>query len=560
MITVEIVRSVPLFSSLPKAALEEIADAAADIHLVAGEWLVEGELPAFFTLLSGEIEVARFMAGAERVIGHYHPGDSFGEARLLLGSAVIANLRATTDSRVLKLAAIEFHNLMARSEQLTATILRMISSRFRDLQRISVEASVEIAQIIGRSLDVECYDLRDFLSRNNLDFRWLDPDDPAAAELIPESARAGPYPAVVLPDGSLLTRPSTREVAERLGFQTAPQESAYDVVIAGGGPAGLAAAVYGASEGLRTLMVEREAPGGQAGTSSRIENYLGFPAGLSGTELSARALQQAMRFGTEILIARQVTAIHPNAGTHEVMLDGGDSVQARAIVLAFGVAWRTLSVPGADKLVGRGIYYGTARSEAPRVRRKDVYLVGGGNSAGQAALFFASYARRVTLLVRGSSLQEDMSQYLIDQLAWRENIAVQLDTTVIAVHGEDQLEAITVRHAAPKRTERLETDSLFVFIGADARTSWLPDHIARDERGYILTGMDVPASGMWSLEREPFLLETSVPGIFAAGDVRHRSIKRVASSVGEGSMSIAMIHRYRGLATQHLAPVTAVGH
>ena len=521
---------------------------AADIHLTAGEWLVhEGELPAFFVLLSGDLEVTKVVGGTEQVINQYHPGDYFGEVPLLLGSTILANLRALNDVRVLRLEAADFQGLIARSEKLAAHLVQTMTRRVMHLQHLALETPADRTLIVGRPADLACHDLRQFFAGNHILFRWLDPADPTAAPLIPAGVGEGPYPAVVFADGSVLKNPTNRQAAQRLGLQTAPTQSVYDVVIVGGGPAGLAAAVYGASEGLRALMIEREAPGGQAGTSSRIENYLGFPTGLSGDELGLRALQQAKRFGTEIVVARNVRAMDVSDSGTCVRLDGDESVEARTVLLAMGVSWRTLNVEGAAALVGRGIYYGAARTEALSVRGKEVYLIGGGNSAGQAAMFFSSYACRVTLLIRAAAIEAGMSQYLIDQLATKENIAVRCNVQVIAVQGQNQLEAITIEDRAARTTERRETDSVFVFIGADAETGWLPPAIARDERGYILTGREAQASGQWRLERDPYLLETSVPGVFAAGDVRHGSIKRVASGVGEGSMAIAFIHQYLAL-------------
>jgi len=571
MTTLDELRTLPLLAGLEDAPLRQIAVTAADVHLIEGEWLVqEGQQPAFFLLLSGDLEVSKTVAGAEQVINHYHAGDYFGEVPLLLGAPVVASLRATSEVRVLRLDAPVFHDLLACSEKLAAAILQTMTRRVADLQRISVETPLETTLIVGHPADLACYDLRQFLSGNRQDFRWLDPADAAAAALIPAGVGDGPFSTVVLPDGSLLRAPSKREVAGRLGLQTAPQQSAYDTVIIGGGPAGLAAAVYGGSEGLRTLLIEREAPGGQAGTSSRIENYLGFPTGLSGGELAARAFQQARRFGTEIVVTRTVKSLDfPESGgtrAARIILDGGECIQARTVILATGVTWRTLDVPGAGALLGRGIYYGAARTEALGVRGKDVYLIGGGNSAGQAAMFFADYARRVTLLIRASSIEKGMSQYLIRQLATKENVRVELNASVAAVHGDGHLEAITVEQGAASgqtEAERRETDSLFVFIGADAETGWLPAAIARDERGYLLTGLDAQASGKWEPGRDPSLLETSVPGVFAAGDVRHGSIKRVASGVGEGSMAIAFVHQYLALtatspAEGGLSPAPAV--
>jgi len=305
---------------------------------------------------------------------------------------------------------------------------------------------------------------------------------------------------------------------------------------------GLAAAVYGASEGLRTLVVEREAPGGQAGTSSRIENYLGFPSGVSGDELASRALQQARRLGAEILVTRSVSRIDPV--TRQVLLDGDEIVRARTIVLASGVTWRRLAIDGFDRLIGKGIYYGAARSEAGAAHGLDLHLIGAGNSAGQAALFFANYARKVTLVVRGDSLEKSMSHYLIEQVRGKSNISYLLNSEIIGIRGDTHLAAVTILDRNSKETRLEDCSGLFVFIGADAETKWLPAEIARDSRGYIPTGDDVVKSGRWSHHRDPYLLESSVPGIFACGDVRLSPVKRVASAVGEGSMAIAFVHQY----------------
>jgi thioredoxin reductase (NADPH) len=331
-------------------------------------------------------------------------------------------------------------------------------------------------------------------------------------------------------------------VAELLGVTTEPGAAEYDTVIVGAGPAGLAAAVYGASEGLRTLVVEREAPGGQAGTSSRIENYLGFPSGVSGDELASRALLQARRLGAEILVTRAITRL--DAKGHELHLDGGDVLRAKTIILACGVTWRHLAIEGFDRLAGKGISYGASRSEAPNTHGLDVHIIGAGNSAGQAALFFSTHARTVTILCRGDKLEKSMSSYLIDQLATRPNIDVMFGTEVAAVHGVNSLETIDVRSPGADETFQLESGGLFIFIGADAETGWLPPEIALDPRGYVLTGPDMRSAERWALDRDPFLLETAVPGIFACGDVRFSPVKRVAAAVGEGSMAIAFVHQY----------------
>jgi len=314
------------------------------------------------------------------------------------------------------------------------------------------------------------------------------------------------------------------------------------VAIVGAGPAGLAAAVYGASEGLSTIVVEREAPGGQAGTSSRIENYLGFPSGVSGDELSHRALQQAKRLGAEIIVTRSVARIDPK--TRQLHLDGDDVVRARTVILATGVSWRRLAIDGFDRLIGKGIYYGAARSEASATHALDIHLIGGGNSAGQAALFFANHARSVTLVLRGDALEKGMSRYLIEQIRRQSNVTVRLKSEVVAAYGDTHLTAIDIRDGSQATVQRHDCGALFVFIGADAETDWLPPEIARDERGYVLTGDDVVKAGHWSNGRDPYLLESSVPGIFACGDVRLSPVKRVASAVGEGSMAIAFVHKY----------------
>ena len=516
-----------------------------------GQWLIqEGELAAFFVLLKGSLDVVKNLNDVAQIINHYNPGDSFGELPLLLGTTAVASLRAHEPSQVLRLEPVDFQGLILGIPALSHELLMTMARRVGHLQQLSIESAPVSIRVVGNRWDPACHDLRDFLARNRVAFEWLEPTDPAAQDHFQTSGTdpATKCPLVVLQDGSLLITPSRREVAERLGIQTAPSTTIYDVAILGAGPAGLAAAVYGASEGLSTLLIDREAPGGQAGTSSRIENYLGFPAGLSGEELSRRAWQQARRFGAELLIARSVEGMDLESTPRAVILDDGERIGARAIIIATGVSWRRHKSPGLDSLVGRGVYYGAAQTEAQGTHGKDVYLIGGGNSAGQAALHFANYARSVTLLLRGDRLEATMSQYLIEQLAAKDNITVRVRCEVEEAQGEGHLEAIVVQDNGLQTKETLSTDALFIFIGADAQTEWLPQAILRDERGYLLTGRDVltddPEVSHWSLQRDPYLLETSVPGVFAAGDVRHGSIKRVASGVGEGSMSIALIHQY----------------
>jgi thioredoxin reductase (NADPH) len=399
-------------------------------------------------------------------------------------------------------------------------------------------------RVIGHRFSKDSHDLRDFLARNRVPARWLDVErDGEARELLHVAGVAEDgLPVAVLEDGSVLERPTVLELAERLGVTGTPAEDHYDVVVVGGGPAGLAAAVYGASEGLKTVMVEREAPGGQAGTSSRIENYLGFPAGLSGSDLARRATDQARRLGAELLTVQEAVGLRVEGAGRLVELSGGGLLSTNCVIVASGVSYRQLDMPGFAELTGAGIYYGAALTEARSCSDQHVVVIGGANSAGQAAVYFSGYAARVTMLVRGPSLERSMSHYLIEQIAGLPKIEVRTNTTARSAEGEDgHLKRLGIQ--GPDGLETLELDACFVFIGASPRTDWLADVVARDERGFILAGRDAQANG-WPLQREPFVLETSVPGVFVAGDVRARSIKRVASAVGEGSMAISLIHEY----------------
>ena len=553
MITADLLRKIPLLENVPDKELGVIAGRAADMQLRTGDWLIqEGEVAAFFIVLSGELSVLKVIGGIERIINTYHTGDYAGEVPLLLGSPAIASLRANEPSRVCRLEDADFRELIATCANLNGQILRTMASRVSLLQQITADRPVATVTLIGHRFDLACHALRDFLARNRVAYRWHDLRDPATRIGMP--AKPGPdekFPVVVLADGTRLVTPTFRELAQSVGLQTTASSADYDVAIIGAGPAGLAAAVYGASEGLRTILIEREAPGGQAGTSSRIENYLGFPTGVSGDELGSRALQQAKRFGVEIVVAREVLGIDLTAAKPDatVVLDGNERVTAKTIIIANGVAWRKLEIPGADTLVGRGVYYGAARTEALGTIGRDIFLIGGGNSAGQAALYFSDYARSVTILIRGPSLTASMSHYLIERLATKANVRVEARCHVVGLEGEDRLEAIVIEDRRTGTRRREVTDALFVFIGADAQTEWLPAAVLCDSNGFVCTGRDVmdlvaAHEREWPLARDPYLLETSVPGIFAAGDARHGSIKRVASGVGEGSMAIAFVHQF----------------
>ena len=413
-------------------------------------------------------------------------------------------------------------------------------------------------RVIGLLWSPKSYETRIFLGQNGVPYQWLDAGSDQEVQRLVEYVRSKdntstPHlPILIFPDGSYLSEPTNSQIADKIGLKTHPQMPFYDMIIVGAGPAGLAAAVYGASEGLHALLIEREAPGGQAGMSSNIENYLGFPTGLTGANLARRAVAQAARFGAEILTPQEATGIRVDDPYRFVKLNDGTEISCHALLIATGVSYRRLDVPGIERLTGAGVYYGAAMTQALSYRDEDVYFVGGANSAGQAAMYFSKYARKVTLLVRGDSLAKGMSQYLVDQINETKNIRVWLHSSVIEVKGEDRLEAITVNDAIRGEKQTVHTEGLFIFIGAQPHTDWLSGVVARDTSGFILTGPDLmmydghnnnrPKG--WNLERQPFLLETNIPGIFAAGDVRSGSLKRLASGVGEGSIAVQFVHQY----------------
>jgi thioredoxin reductase (NADPH) len=547
MVTTDEIGEVALFAALDATGRERLSRVAADVRLVAGEYAAPaGADRALFAVLEGRIEAVRLADGIERVVGERLPGDVFGEVPIALGTVFPVGFRAAEASRVMRVEAHDYHAVAAVVPDVAKEVGRLAAHRMsgaRGLQGLAAEPVAPRAVVVGHRWDASCTELRRFLDRNQVTFTWIPADAPDAAERWGGPVPAGDdLPVIRVIGGKTVVGPRLRRVAELLGLGTEADHAEYDTVIVGAGPAGLAAAVYGASEGLRTIVVEREAPGGQAGTSSRIENYLGFPSGVSGDELASRALQQARRLGAEILVTRSIERI--DAATRQVHLDGGDVLRARTIILACGVTWRELGMDSFDRLAGKGIHYGAARSEAPNTHGMDVHIVGAGNSAGQAALFFSTHAQSVTMICRGPGLESSMSRYLIDQIATRPNIHTRFGSEVAAVHGEVSLEAIDVRDRATDATTRLASGGLFIFIGADAETEWLPPEIALDPQGFVLTGADMRDAGRWALGRDPYLLETSVPGVFACGDVRFGPVKRVAAAVGEGSMAIAFVHQY----------------
>src|SRR3954471_18775799 len=470
--------------------------------------------------------------------------DLFPNARRALLTAY-----ADTDAAIQAINVVDVDHYLLKPWDPPEEKLYPVLDALLDAWQATGDPEVEDIRGVGPRWSEPSYQLRDFLARNLVPYRWFAADEPEGRRLL-EAAGVGPesVPLVVTVDGRAMSQPSTAEVAEAAGLSTTPGRDFYDLIIVGGGPAGLGAAVYGASEGLRTLLVERRAVGGQAGQSSRIENYLGFPDGISGAQLTDRARRQAGKFSAEVLNTREVTGLRADGSARTLSFADGGEISAHAIVLATGVAYRPLAADGVAELTGSGVYYGSAATEGPSCTRADVFIVGGANSAGQAALFFSRYARTVTLLVRGDSLEASMSYYLIQQLNRIENVHVRTRCEVLSAQGEGHLQAITLCDSKNNQETTVECGYLFVFIGAEPRTDWLGDAVARDEKGFVYTGPDLLSNGTrpkgWDRDRDPFYLECSVPGIFAAGDVRANSVKRVASAVGEGAMAVTLVHRY----------------
>lgn len=470
----------------------------------------------------------------------------FPDARRVLLTAY-----ADTDAAIKAINEVKLHHYLMKPWHPPEELLYPVLDDLLDDWRANHQPVFEGVRVVGHRWSADGHRIRDFLARNLIPYQWLDVEADAEAGQMRELAGASeePLPLVLFPDGAWMAAPTVAALAEKLGLHTQAQSDTYDLVIVGAGPAGLAAAVYGASEGLRTLLVEREAPGGQAGTSSSIENYLGFPAGLSGGDLARRAVAQARRFGAEILAPMEAASYSSSNGYHLVHLSNGSTVASQALLVATGVQYRLLDVAGADRLAGAGLFYGAAITEALNVRGEDVFVVGGGNSAGQAALYLARYAKSVTLLVRGPSLADTMSQYLIARIDESENVRVRTRVSLTELHGGESLEAITLQDAGTGAIGRIPARAVFVFIGAAPRTGWLNGAVQADAQGYVLSGLDIRRDAGkrprgWTLPRDPFWLETSVPGVFVAGDLRHRSTKRIASAVGEGAMAVQFVHQH----------------
>jgi thioredoxin reductase (NADPH) len=472
--------------------------------------------------------------------------DLFPRARRALLTAY-----ADTDAAIAAINVVDVDHYLLKpweppEEKLYPVIDAMLESYFA-----AADVEVRETKVIGHRWSAPSFEVRDFLARNAVPYRWFMADEPEGTRLLQAAGvDASRLPVVITPDCDTLVAPTTTEVAAAVGLSTIPATDFYDLIVVGGGPAGLGAAVYGSSEGLRTLLVERQATGGQAGQSSRIENYLGFPDGVSGAQLTDRARRQATKFGAEILTARDVVDLRTHGSARVVVFGDGTEVAAHSVIIATGVSYRDLDAPGVVDLTGSGIYYGSAASEAADCVDADVYIIGGANSAGQAALFFSHLAKSVTLVVRGASLDLSMSHYLIEQLQAIDNVIVRLETVINEAHGDGHLEALTLQHLPSGSAERVDTSHAFVFIGAQPRTDWLSGTLERDERGFLLTGPDLIVDRQrprgWPLDRDPWPLEGSIPGVFVAGDVRALSVKRVASAVGEGAMAVTLAHGYLG--------------
>ena len=470
--------------------------------------------------------------------------DLFPNARRALLTAY-----ADTDAAIQAINVIDLDHYLLKPWEPPEEKLFPVVDELVELWHTAGDQPVTATQVVGHRWSARSYEVRDFLARNSVSYRWLTADQPEGRRLLEAAGLdEASIPLVVTPDGDSLVDPSVEELAARVGLSTTPATDFYDTVIVGGGPAGLGAAVYAASEGLRTVLVEREATGGQAGQSTRIENYLGFPDGVSGVQLTDRARRQATRFGAEILTAAAVTGLEVRGSSRVVRFADGGEVAAHTVVLATGVAYATLDAPGTAELTGRGIFYGSAATEAPSCADEDVYVVGGANSAGQAAVFLSRHARRVTMLVRADDLERSMSHYLVRQIRDMPNIEVRPNTTVAGASGGEHLERLRLCDTGTGAVEEVPAAFLFVFIGAAPCTDWLDRVVQRDRRGFVITGPDLLVGGKrprgWPLDRDPYYLEGSVPGVFAAGDARANSVKRVASAVGEGAMAIQLVHRY----------------
>jgi len=536
MITKELLRSLDVFEGTPEAEIAHLLPRIADVRVRMGEYLVrEGDAPTFVIVLQGLFEITKALGPKQSVIATRTPGDFFGELSLMLGATSFAGLRANGDGRALKIEAVDFQTLVQSSPALRQLVRRRLHERVEGMFEFPAAAAPAPAIIAGERYDPATHVIRDFLARHHVAYEFIEMADPALLDLMPDAiGLLHKCPLVQVYDGSLLFSPSLRDLARDLGLQTQPYQREYDIAIVGCGPAANAAAVYAASEGLRTLMIERETQDSEL-SIERLD--------LS----SGHSTQQAFHAGAEIVTTRDIAAIRPGDESHEIELDGGDVVRARSILLATGVRWRMLPIPEIERFVGAGVYFGSAaRSESLTTQGQRVYLAGAGEAAIRAAILFADYAAKVTLVTRESAPATLSNVQFLHELSARENVHFALESEVVGVHGNGRLQGVEIANRRTGETTRHNGEALFVFAGGDPRTDWLPEPIARDERGYVLTGfhMLLRTPELWPLQREPFLLETSVPGIFATGDVRAGSVKRSAAEIGESSMAVAFVHEY----------------
>ena len=532
------------FPRLAEAQIAALAGFATPRRFRDGETLFRaGEQGfGFFVVRSGQVEIVESSSGASRTVTVHQPGEFTGDVDMLTGRRTVVSAVARGDTDVLELSDAEIRRVLAERPTIGEIILQAFIAR----RELLVESGFEGLRVIGSGASRDTFRVRDFLARNQVPFTWIDLDaDPQVGELLRRfGVGEADTPVVAYGTRPLLRNPSTGELAEAIGLKPHLARDVYDLVVVGAGPAGLAAAVYGASEGLSTVVLDGTAPGGQAGASSKIENYLGFPTGISGAELAARATLQAQKFGTRFSTPSRVVALTCQDEHPVVRLDDGECVAARCVLIATGADYRRLDVPGRERFDGLGVYYAATQTELVTCAGSDVVVVGGGNSAGQAAMFLSEHTRRVLLLLRGGDLRSTMSSYLADRIEETDNVEVLRHTEVRAMHGNDRLQTVEILDTHAGQSRVVATPALFTFIGAVPRTGWLPDEVRTDDKGFIQTGRAAAGAPGWKAQRAPFLLETSHAGVFAAGDVRLGSVKRVASAVGEGAMAVTFVHEY----------------
>ncbi len=536
---------------LDEGQIATLAKFAASKQFKAGETLLaagEQELK-LFVVKSGEVEVREHSSGA--VVTVLGPRQFTGEVDLLAGRPSAVSVIAKTNCDTYEVSADALKKIIREMPRLSDLLLRAFLMRRELIEELGL-ASV---RVIGSRHSKETHRIREFLAKNKIPFSWIDLENDPQVDALLKNFKTEPNetPLVICGENRILRNPGNRELADCLGVRKPIERTIYDLIIVGAGPAGLAAAVYGASEGLKTLLLDRMGPGGQAGSSSKIENYMGFPTGLSGSDLAERAVVQAEKFGATLSIPDEAIGLGNDGGYHEVMLDGNEKVAAKCVLISSGAAYRKLNVKNNDRFEGTGVYYAATRVEAPFCKEAQVVVVGGGNSAGQAAIFLSDTAKKVFVVIRGDDLSKNMSHYLVCRIEETPNVEVRRRTEVTGMEGDKWLETVCLTNRETAQTEKLSCPAVFVFIGAVPHTKWLPSGINLDSKGFVQTGQQVAESGAWPLQRQPFLLETTVPGVFAAGDVRQGSIKRVAAAVGEGSMAVQFVHEFLAASQKEVA-------